>query len=268
MRRFVKRALDTVLDRRCRPAEALVLEGTAVVFAPHYDDDALGCGGTIIKRVARGAGTKVVFMTAGGKSHRHLMPEAELKRLRAAEAIAANTRIGLRENDLIHLGHEDGALAKSRDAAGERVAGILSDVRPDLVFVPYRREAPLDHRAATEIVEAAIARTGRQVPRYQYLVWFWNHWPRVPLELGSRRDLFRVLFETATGNYHLLRDFDRYVDVSDVLELKRGYLGEYRSQMTRLVDDEQWLTLGDVAGGEFLRCFFSPREYFARDAGG
>jgi LmbE family N-acetylglucosaminyl deacetylase len=263
MRNTVSRMLDGVLDRKCRPLEPPVLEGAAVVFSPHYDDESLGCGGTLIKRTALGARTKVVFMTDGSRSHRHLMPVSELTRLRKSEAVAAGSRIGLREDDLVHLGHPDGTLAARRDEALDTVAGILADFPPDVVFAPYAGEPPPDHRATTEIVEAALKRVGLRVPRLQYVVWAWHHWPRVPLRMVSRRHVCRALWDTAADNHRLLRDLNRYVDVSDVLEKKRECVGEYRSQLTRLVDDERWLTLGDVAGGEFLQWFFTPREYFA-----
>jgi LmbE family N-acetylglucosaminyl deacetylase len=251
--------VDAILDSKCRSVEALALGGTAIVFSPHYDDEALGCGGTIIRRVARGSRTHVVFMTDGASSHKHLMPAAELSRLRRSEAIAANARVGLGEHALIHLGFPDGALTEKR---GEAIAGILADIRPDVVFAPYSADPPADHRATTEFVRAAVEKTGGSAPMLEYPVWFWQHWPRVRLEVGSRRYFLHVLAKALADNARLLRDFDVYVDVADVIDEKRGYLGEYRSQMTRLIDDERWMTLTGVAGGDFIRCFFTPREYF------
>jgi LmbE family N-acetylglucosaminyl deacetylase len=264
MRRRVKRMLDAALGWKCRPVGALALEGAAIVFSPHYDDEALACGGTIIRRVALGARTCVVFMTDGAGSHRHLMPAPELTRLRKAEALAASARAGLGENDLVHLAYPDGGLSQKRDEGVEAVAGILTGFQPDVVFTPYVGEAPVDHRATTDIVLAAMERTGRRTPMLQYAVWLWNQWPRVGPEVGSRRHLPRLWWRALADNARLLRDFDSYVDISDVIEEKRSYLGEYRSQLTRLVDDPRWMTLGDVSGGEFLRCFFTPREYFSR----
>ena len=38
----------------------------------------------------------------------------------------------------------------------------------------------------------------------------------------------------------------------------------YASQMTRLLPDRRWTTLGNVAGGEFLERFFQEHEIFRR----
>ncbi|MEZ6086390.1 MAG: PIG-L family deacetylase [Phycisphaerae bacterium] len=41
----------------------------AIVFSPHQDDEVLGCGGTIIKKIEQGADVHIVFMTNGRRSH-------------------------------------------------------------------------------------------------------------------------------------------------------------------------------------------------------
>lgn len=264
MRRHAQRLVDTLLAWKCRPIEPVALEGAALVFSPHYDDEALGLGGTIIRRADRGAQTRVVFMTDGAGSHRHLMPAEALTRTRKAEAVAANARAGLDEKDLVHMGFPDGALSLHYEEAVNGAAEILDGSRPDVLFAPYMGDSPADHRATTAIVRAAMRRSGIAAPLFQYPVWFWHHWPRVGLEAGSRRHLPRALWRTFADNVRLLGDFECYVDVRDVLERKRAYLSEYRSQTTRLIDDARWMTLADIAGGDFLRSFFTPREYFAR----
>lgn len=75
-------------------------------------------------------------------------------------------------------------------------------------------------------------------------------------------DLPRVVAENTAAAAHLLRDFNSCVYVGDVLEEKRHALDAYASQMTRLVDDPSWTRLEDVAGGEFLKCFFQEYEVF------
>jgi hypothetical protein len=49
----------------------------AIIFAPHQDDETLGCGGTIIRKKQAGANLQIVFMTDGCRSHAHLMTEIE-----------------------------------------------------------------------------------------------------------------------------------------------------------------------------------------------
>ena len=41
------------------------LEHNVIIFSPHPDDETLGCGGTIAKKVKEGYQVKIVFMTDG-----------------------------------------------------------------------------------------------------------------------------------------------------------------------------------------------------------
>jgi hypothetical protein len=58
------------------------------------------------------------------------------------------------------------------------------------------------------------------------------------------------------------------VDIRDVLENKGAALAQHRSQMERIVADERWLTLEQIAEGEFLERFYQPREFFRRSHSG
>ncbi len=60
------------------------LAGSTLVFAPHQDDETLGCGGTIIKKNRLGAKVTIVFLTDGRKST-NLIPASELGVLRQKE---------------------------------------------------------------------------------------------------------------------------------------------------------------------------------------
>ena len=86
-----------------------------LVFAPHQDDDTLGCGGTIRRLVELGAKVTVVYMTDGGKGS-----EKENKGLaqhRQEEAVASLNVLGCRSQ--IFLGFEDGALDMNSESLGK-----------------------------------------------------------------------------------------------------------------------------------------------------
>jgi hypothetical protein len=61
-----------------------------------------------------------------------------------------------------------------------------------------------------------------------------------------------------------LIDLRYSVNISDVLDIKRAALSQHRSQMEHIIPDPRWLTLGQIAGGEFLACFDHQREFFKR----
>src|SRR5207248_5785283 len=137
----------------------------------------------------------------------------------------------------------------------EKVSALLHQLQPEQVFVPYYQDGPPDHEASTRVVLASLRRLGRPVTVYEYPVWFWHHWPWTPRGNRGREGLndFRRGLRAAR---RFLRDFRCSVRVEDVLEQKRAALGKHKSQVEQLVPDPAWTTLGAVADGEFLACFF------------
>jgi LmbE family N-acetylglucosaminyl deacetylase len=94
-----------------------------LVFAPHPDDESLGCAGVILQAVAQGKTAKVVVFTSGdgfppaaaaltGKPIEKLIPAdyRELGRRREMEVANAIAKLGMRPNDLILLGYPDEGL--------------------------------------------------------------------------------------------------------------------------------------------------------------
>ncbi|OGG44257.1 MAG: LmbE-like protein [Candidatus Handelsmanbacteria bacterium RIFCSPLOWO2_12_FULL_64_10] len=257
-RRFFRRLMGHFTSEPCGGD----LGRSAVVFSPHPDDETLGCGGTIIQKRRAGAAVKIVFMTDGGRSHRHLISGDELRSIRASEALAASRTLGVAEDGVTFLGFEDGRLSERQGQAIPRVAEVLRRERPDEVFVPYHRESPPDHFATHRIVLSALRACGRGVAVYEYPIWFWGHWPWVSAPARGPGGMANVSQNSLVSGLRLLRDFRRCVYIGDVLTLKRAALAQHRSQMARLTPDPRWQTLGDVSNGEFLDCFFQDHEVF------
>ena len=243
------------------------LESTATVFSPHPDDETLSCGGTIIKKKKAGAEVKIIFMTDGRKEHPHLISENKLKCLRISEALAASRMLGLEENDVLFLGY-GGELSKNLDSAIHKVAEILQLQQPDQIFIPYKGEPHPDHSATNRIVMSALQTYEKKATIYEYPIWLWNElpWVFMPLRRGRShypsRNKMGLLKHSFISTYSLLRDFRCSVYIGDVLQLKRAALDQYRSQMTRLIPDARWSTLGDESDGKFLKCFFQDHEFF------
>lgn len=129
-----------------------------LVLAPHMDDETIGCGGTIALHARAGAAVTVVFLTDGrnggglgalsGKARERR--QAELIEIRQGEAEAALTLLGI--SDMRCLGVRDGELARSIEPAAEKLKGILAEVQPDLVYLPFFTDEHADHRAASELL--------------------------------------------------------------------------------------------------------------------
>lgn len=239
------------------------LRADAIVFAPHPDDEVLGCGGTVALKVAAGARVRVVVMTDGRASHGHLLDAASLIKMRREEAERAAPHLGLRAADYVFLDFQDHHLHTQVPAATQRVQSLLKEFMPTQVFVPHRRDRLSDHVATFDIVSAALRAQGRPVTVFEYPVWLWHTWPWTtgkPHEGSPARAALRSLRDMAA----LAFGCRTQVDVQAVLPRKRAALAEYASQVSRRDGDPRWPVLADVSGGAFLGRFETGIEVFRK----
>ncbi|MCB9914268.1 MAG: PIG-L family deacetylase [Planctomycetes bacterium] len=130
--------------------DAADLGSRVLCFAPHPDDELLGCGGMLALHAARGDRVRVVLCSGDAG--------------RVAEARAGLAELGV--TDVVALELPDGALGASA-ALEERVAAALADLEPSVVYAPSPFEHHPDHRAVFD----ALARAGRAVPALRCLLW-------------------------------------------------------------------------------------------------
>ncbi len=239
-----------------------VRKTSALVFAPHPDDEVLGCGGTIILKAQASTRVKVVVMTDGRASHRGLIDEDELVKMRRAEAQEAARRIGLNEADYVFLDFEDHRLHEYRDTARERVVQIIGQFKPDEIYLPHRNDGLGDHVETNRIVRRAVASVGRPVTLLEYPVWLWSGWPWTPGNVRYGTGIARRLLGNARDILEIILHCRARVDISSVFTRKLEVLAAYRSQLQRLNGDPLWPVLSDVADGDFLRRFETEVEMF------
>lgn len=128
-----------------------------LVLAPHFDDEVLGCGGTLVQLARRGAAVRVVFLSDGGA-----LPEAEesVRRAYAArrreESAAALLALGITEA-AVTLDLPDGRLEFHGEELAARIRRELVAFAPDLVFVTSPLEVTGDHRAAFGALHAVLS---------------------------------------------------------------------------------------------------------------
>lgn len=269
---MVKQMCRAFLGFAATEIPASELGRRAVVFSPHPDDESLGCGGTIIKKKMAGARVTLVFMTDGGApTHGALISKEELKAVRKSEALNASRVLGLSVSDTRFLQFEDGRLTANSARATECVTEVLGEEQPEEVFIPYSREPiyqAADHIATTNIVLSALARHQSDMTLWEYPVWFWLHWPWVRLRQDDACIVATgAVLRNSIHAFFGLRAFTdlRYsVNISQVMELKRAAIAQHKSQVEQLIKSPLWLTLQDIARGEFLECLTTNREFFCR----
>lgn len=126
-----------------------------LTLSPHPDDDVIGVGGTLVKHHQAGCRLTTLVLTDGGAGD----PEykrSEVVQMRQQEQQAAAAHLGI--NRIIFWDEPDGALAPN-DANAKRLRSVLSDVQPDLVYVPSFLDVHPDHRVVTSLLARALQDT-------------------------------------------------------------------------------------------------------------
>lgn len=140
-----------------------------LVIAPHPDDEAIGCGGTLCRHSADGDRVTVVFLTSGELGLKGVSAEKVWK-IREAEAAASQRVLGVATIDFLRLA--DGSAAGDVRKGARLLRPILRRESPGLIYLPHPEEWHPDHKAALPILRAAFRGGGLAVPALRgYEVW-------------------------------------------------------------------------------------------------
>ncbi len=131
---------------------------SALVVAPHYDDEVLGCGGLVAQLTAAGAVVRVLFLSDSGGG-RTSEPDAAnardaYRQRRREESARAAEVLGIAGSD--HLGLPDGELAERLSEMTAGLSRALLTLRPEILLVPGPLEVSRDHRAAFAAVHQLL----------------------------------------------------------------------------------------------------------------
>jgi LmbE family N-acetylglucosaminyl deacetylase len=183
-----------------------------LVIAPHADDETLGMGGTIARKLADGEEVTVAIMTGHGEAPHPLWPRETWDTIRA-EAAHAMTALGgaallFRELPASclteHPVHDTNA----------QIASVIADLAPDELYLPYYHDLHRDHGAlcyAGLVASRAYSAGGR------------------PIGLVA---MYETPTETHLMSASLQSPFNpnHYVEIGDMLDRKLQAWGCYKSQ--------------------------------------
>ncbi len=149
-----------------RPFEPLLpaswaVQGTALVVAPHPDDEILGCGGVVIAHREQGVDVHIAMMTDGGLGNPDGEGGPEYVALRKQETMRALELLGGAEHHF--LDYQDAGLRDTWKPVEDLVA-LMDRVRPRTVLVPSPYEVHPDHRAASLMAFRAL-RAATEAPQ-------------------------------------------------------------------------------------------------------
>jgi LmbE family N-acetylglucosaminyl deacetylase len=187
---------------------------TALVIAPHPDDEVLGVGGTIAKLVRQGADVHVAIVTRG-QAPRFT---AEAVERVGQECTSAHRRLGVKQTHYLDLP----AAELDRVPHSElnaRIGDLVSQIAPDTLFLPFVGDIHLDHQLVfTSALVASRPRHGN-----------------VPVRILA----YETLSETNWWAPGITPPFvpNIFIDIADTLDAKLEAFAEFRSQVKAAPDE-------------------------------
>ena len=191
-----------------------------LVVAPHPDDEAIGCGGTLCVHASKGDRIRAVFLTSGELGIFGVAMN-EVWRIREREARAAAKILGIAHLAFLHCG--DGSLNQEIENVAAGLRAEIEKEPPHIIYLPHELEWHPDHKASIAIVRAA-------------------------LEEGAKTELRAYEIWTPLPDYHHVQD------ISAVMERKLEALRAHDSQMKQWPYDRAIIGLNQYRGAMAGRC--------------
>ena len=215
------------------------LKGDKVlVLAPHVDDDMIGCGGAIINYLKNNKQIHIAYLTNGAKQGSFENKDFIISE-RRQEAINVANVLNINNNNLYFLNSEDGNLVNQ--AMSDELFTIISNIKPDVIFLPVLLDSHLDHYAVTKKL-------------YEVYEKYPNAFDGIELYLYE----VQSPFTTNNSNVHL--------DISETLEQKKELLKQYASQPSDFSFVGSLAKINGVCFGKKIYCenyiYTSPSRYF------
>lgn len=209
-----------------------------MVFAPHPDDDIIGCGGSVARHVQQGDQVSIVYMTSGEAGSLQFSAR-ELAHLREEEARKAAGCLGV--TDVTFLGNPDGYLEYNKKNLDWIVAALRAE-QPSIVYTPHSRDAVPDHLNTYRLAVEGCRRAAG--PWYQ--------------ECGTRPWQVKTIlgYEVWTP----LAEVGHCQDITEQISLKLTALQMHKTQIESIPYHEAIKGLNRYRGvmtgrGDYCECF-------------
>lgn len=177
-----------------------------LVIAPHMDDEIIGVGGTIAKRVEQGNSVYVCVVTKGC---RPIFRENEIGK---NECKKADALLGVKET--VFLDFPAAMLEEiPRYQLNQALMDVVQKFNPNEVYIPHRGDMQLDHKLVVDAAMVALR------PKYEHAV--------------RKIYAYETMSETGWDIPNICNEFipTVYEDISMTLQKKMDALEMYESQI-------------------------------------
>ena len=222
-----------------------------LVFAPHPDDEVLGCGGVMVKHSKEGDSVFVCIATCGHPPifNDDLMKEKGWPHTLYPEIKKAHEILGVQETTYLDCPAADMESVK-RFALNGRIVQLIQDIKPDVVYMPHFGDMQKDHAILAEAIMVAVR------PKYGHSV--------------QTVYAYETLSETEWNIPHATNAFipNVFVDIEDFLDSKLNAMSCYKSQLADFPDPRSLGAVealakvrGSTMGANTAEAFMLVREY-------
>ena len=251
--------LRHTLRIKANDQSADIAQRSALVLAPHADDETLGCGGAIALK--RNAGTKVtvVVATDGAASHRHetwsVTTLDALIALREAETQTACKTLGVSADDVHFLRQPDGDLAGHVAVLTAAIRTLVQTTQPDDIFVCAERDGHADHTALAQATHLALQGYDQDIRVLEYPVWCFDFRSWRPDGMTNTKGFIAGVKDMR----NTIRAWSMIsVSINSVQHLKDAALAAHKSQLGTYDPEPHWSGLPDT----FTQHFLTKTEVF------
>lgn len=197
-----------------------LLAAPILVLVPHFDDEVLGCGGSL-SQLKDPAMVHFLYATdAGGSETNHIPGKRyelarDIREIRRAESLAALKVLGLDAAQATFMDIPDFGVAARIDDIRRQAGKIVADRGIKTIVAPFRYDRHPDHVGLNRIAMDLVRERAGSLTLTEYFIYF--RWRFIP---GG--DLRRWLRPECLCT----------VNISEVGEVKRRALECFKSQVT------------------------------------
>jgi LmbE family N-acetylglucosaminyl deacetylase len=156
-------ALGFAFAGRLMPSAARAWDSTGgmrvLAIAPHPDDEAIGCGGTLLRHKACGDIVTIAYITDGRRSRALGLDPEEMAARRRQEATAGARALGADRCEWLGLPEGEWIATQLRPI----MRGLLDTYAPDIVYAPSRVDFHPEHCRVAAALGLALAELSSEV---------------------------------------------------------------------------------------------------------
>ena len=222
-----------------------------LVFAPHPDDEVLGCGGTMARYAERGDDITVCIVTSGQPPvfDDDVIKENGWPHTLYPEIKKSHQLLNVKETVFLQCPAAD-LESVPRYRLNALISEVVQKAQPEIVFVPHFGDMQKDHALVSEAVMVAVRPKGSSIVRKVYA--------------------YETLSETEWNIPHVSNAFlpNTFVEITTQLQKKLSAMECYQSQLSpfpnpRSLEAVEALAKlrGSNMGGNAAEAFTLIREY-------